>query len=69
MADVTGVRELPNQRVVLAHDPGRAGLDAVRAIDVVGALHAAVGALPRGREAVTGGMRALPVAKWKQPFT
>lgn len=50
---MAGVRELPDQRVVLAHDPGRAGLDAVRAVDVVGTLHAAVGSLQRGEGAVT----------------
>lgn len=48
VTDVLGVRELPDQRVVLAHDPGGAGADAVGAVDVVGTLHAPVGSLRRG---------------------
>lgn len=48
MAQVThaiGVRKLPDQGVVFSHDASRAGLDAVRAVDVVCTLHAAVWSL------------------------
>lgn len=47
---VVGVRELPDQRVVFSHDAGRAGLDAVGAVDVVRTLHTLVWSLHRGGE-------------------
>lgn len=42
VAHAAAIRKLPDQGVVFSHDASRAGLDAVRAIDVVGALDAAV---------------------------
>lgn len=48
-AHPASIRVLPHQRVVLSHDPGRAGLDTVGAIDVVGALDTVVRALAEHR--------------------
>lgn len=62
VTDVLGVRELPDQRVVLAHDPGGAGADAVGAVDVVGTLHAPVGSLRRGGGDMRSG-RPLPLSE------
>lgn len=45
MAQVThviGIRKLPDQGIVFSHDSRRAGLDTVRAIDVVSTLYAVV---------------------------
>lgn len=50
VAHAIGIRELPDQGVVLAHDASRAGLDAVRAIYVVSTLDAAVRSLHQDRE-------------------
>ena len=46
----TGICKLPDQGAVLSRDSSRAGLDAVRAIDVVGTLHTAAWPLHRGRK-------------------
>lgn len=50
MTHVIGIRELPDQRVVFSHDPRRAGLDTVGAIDVVGTLYTLVWSLHQGGE-------------------
>lgn len=49
VAHAIGVCKLPDQGVVLSHDASRTGLDAVRAVDVVRTLDAAVWSLSRSR--------------------
>ena len=60
VTDVLGVRELPDQRAVFAHDPLWAGADTVRAVDVVGTLHAPVRSLHQAGETRSRGLPLSP---------
>lgn len=67
VAHAIGIRELPDQGVVLAHDASRAGLDAVRAINVVSTLDAAVRSLHQDGERPSHTFPSL--SKWKYLVT
>lgn len=50
---VTGICKFPDQGAVLSRDSSRAGLDTVRAVNVVGTLHTVAWSLHRGRKAIS----------------
>lgn len=53
VAHVTGICKLPDQGAILSRDSSRAGLDAVRAINVVGTLYTVAWSLHRGRKTIS----------------